>query len=161
MEFEKMILIEEDSFVVTPNVAKASFQISLDRFGYQPFHVSKKYLFPFYAGMILPKHRTWKNDLERTAQRLIQGGIINQRIRHHIPSRFLEESEDGIPAPKPFGMDQFWGEVLLLVGGLVLAALVLIAERNYHECEKPEFISNWKQRKYRRNTKFINVASYY
>ena len=59
--------------------------------------MSRNYLFPFYAGMVMPKGVRWRHLVEGVAGRIREAGIIDQLLRNDIPPRFLlkekQESE--------------------------------------------------------------------
>ena len=64
--------------------------------------MSKNYLFPFYAGMVMPKGVRWRPLVEDVAARIREGGIIDHLLRNDIPPRFLlkerQESELNVRA---------------------------------------------------------------
>ncbi len=102
---------------------KTYFKYSYERYGYEPFRISKKpaKAYPSLAGIVIPKYSPLKQMFDPVVLSLRQAGIIDQYTRSYYYYWRPESIED---KPKPLNIMHLLIPIGLLVSGLFLSLLI-------------------------------------
>ncbi|XP_059099218.1 glutamate receptor ionotropic, delta-2-like [Tigriopus californicus] len=125
--FEEKIIQRQASFLMSPEMALVSFPEFEKRHGYQPFHMSKEAITPFYTTFVSPKNKPWHEDTTHLVQRLFEAGITKTLIMNYVkPRSLLRDVQES--NPEPFNLEHFLAAFISLGAGLMLSSLAFIME---------------------------------
>ncbi|XP_059079334.1 glutamate receptor ionotropic, kainate 3-like isoform X2 [Tigriopus californicus] len=128
LQHEETNLLEKGGVdLLSPVIFFARYPIMKEKFGYEPFYISKKAVFELQFSMMLKKHQDHRQDLNWVVRQLQAAGIVDHLSRNYLSQEAVfGESLDN--RPKAFTFEHFAGAFVILTIGLILGFCMFLYE---------------------------------